>query len=256
MAIYLGAQLYTVRDFMRDEAAFAATLKKIAGIGYKNIQVSGAGDVSARCIKDEAERNGLGVVLTHTDSKRIREETDKVIADHDLFSCKGIGVGGMGGGYGFDADGIDRFTSDMAPAVEKIKAAGKVFLYHNHRNEFTKIDGRYAIERMLDNTDPEGFKLTLDIFWAAYSGIDCADFIRRYHDRIYCTHLKDIAIRGGEAVMTEVLEGNINFDPVIDMCKKYGIEWHLVEQDDTYGRDPFESLKISYDNLTERYDFR
>lgn len=28
-----------------------------------------------------------------------------------------------------------------------------------------------------------------------------------------------------------------------------GSEYFLIEQDDTYGRDPFESLKISRDNL-------
>ena len=30
-----------------------------------------------------------------------------------------------------------------------------------------------------------------------------------------------------------------------------GSEYFLVEQDDTYGRDPFESLKISHDNLVK-----
>ena len=28
-----------------------------------------------------------------------------------------------------------------------------------------------------------------------------------------------------------------------------GSEYFLIEQDDTYGRDPFESLRISRDNL-------
>ena len=30
-----------------------------------------------------------------------------------------------------------------------------------------------------------------------------------------------------------------------------GAEYFLVEQDDCYGRDPFESLKISRDNLVK-----
>ena len=35
------AQLYTVRDFCKDLDGFALTLKKIADIGYKYVQVSG-----------------------------------------------------------------------------------------------------------------------------------------------------------------------------------------------------------------------
>ena len=41
----LGAQLYTVRDFMKNEEDFARTMDKIAAIGYKYVQVSGIGDV-------------------------------------------------------------------------------------------------------------------------------------------------------------------------------------------------------------------
>ena len=37
----LGAQLYTVRDFTKTTDDFAETLKKVADIGYRTVQVSG-----------------------------------------------------------------------------------------------------------------------------------------------------------------------------------------------------------------------
>lgn len=37
----IGAQLYTVRDFCKDLDGFALTLKKVADIGYKYVQVFG-----------------------------------------------------------------------------------------------------------------------------------------------------------------------------------------------------------------------
>ena len=105
--------------------------------------------------------------------------------------------------------------------------------------------------------NPDGLKLTFDVYWGVNAGIDPAKFIQTHEGRVYCTHLKDMAVSDkGEIIMKECLDGNINFDPVIEMSKKCGVEYHLVEQDNTYGLDPFESLKISHDNLKSRYDFR
>ena len=48
--------------------------------------------------------------------------------------------------------------------------------------------------------------------------------------------------------MAEVMEGNLDWDSIIEAAQKAGSEWAMVEQD-ICQRDPFESLKISYDNL-------
>ena len=41
MKMCLGAQLYTVRDYMKNEADYRMMMKKIAEIGYKTVQMSG-----------------------------------------------------------------------------------------------------------------------------------------------------------------------------------------------------------------------
>ena len=53
-------------------------------------------------------------------------------------------------------------------------------------------------------------------------------------------------------VMAEVGEGNMNFDTIIEVCKKHGIKYHMVEQD-IVPADPFDSLAISYKNIMARY---
>ena len=62
----LGAQLYTVRDYMKNEEDFARTMERIAKIGYKYVQVSGIGDVSAQAIAKAVKDTGLKVILTST----------------------------------------------------------------------------------------------------------------------------------------------------------------------------------------------
>ena len=51
--------------------------------------------------------------------------------------------------------------------------------------------------------------------------------------------------------MTEVGEGNLDWDSIIEACDKAGAKWALVEQDICH-RCPFESMKMSYDYLTTK----
>ena len=249
--LHLGAQLYTVREFTKDETSFAATMKKIADIGYNCVQVSGTGPLRPGFVAEVAKENGIKVVLTHSSFERMRDETDVVIAEHNVFDCDAIGIGGIWG-TPRSYDGFMQFCENVAAISAKMKAAGKFFLYHNHRFEFEKYNGKYAIEIIMENTDPDAVKLTFDTYWATAGGVDPAQFIDKYGDRIYATHLKDMAVKNDAVLMTEMLTGNINFDSILKASADKNVIWHMIEQDDVY-MDAFESMKISYDNLLAAY---
>lgn len=247
----LGAQLYTVRDYMKTEEDFARTMDKIAAIGYKYVQVSGIGAVSAQAIAKAVKDTGLKVILTHTSGDRILKETDKVIEEHSLFGCDGIGIGGIFNYKPWGIESFKRFADDFAPAIEKITKAGKKFLYHNHKFEFERCpDGKLFLEYIM-NASPD-LMLTFDTYWAQAGGADPAAAIDKYKDKIFVTHFKDMRIINDAQVMAEVGEGNMNFDRIVESCIKAGIKYHMVEQD-IVPADPFESLAISYRNITSRY---
>jgi len=244
----LGAQLYTVRQYTQNEKDFAETIKKIADIGYKYVQVSGiGGGISPEFIRKFTDDNNIKVVLTHTSPERIKNETEKVIEEHEIFKCGGIGVGGM---FGVERseDGYKQFAENFASAVEKIKAAKKVFLYHNHDFEFIKYGGKTGIDILLENTDRDGFKLTFDTYWAQFAEVDPAGFIEKYKDRIFVTHLKDMAVINNKPEMTEVLTGIMDFNKILEVSENHDILWHFVEQDEVR-MDAFDSMKVSFDNL-------
>jgi sugar phosphate isomerase/epimerase len=44
-------------------------------------------------------------------------------------------------------------------------------------------------------------------------------------------------------------EGNLDMKAIIEAGLAMGSKYLIIEQDDTYGKDPFESLAISADNL-------
>jgi sugar phosphate isomerase/epimerase len=62
-------------------------------------------------------------------------------------------------------------------------------------------------------------------------------------------HLKDMTILNNQQTMAEVGEGNLNWPAILDACRAAGVQWYAVEQD-ICQRDPFESLAISYKNLS------
>lgn len=249
----LGAQMYTVRNFTKTNEEFERTMERLAEIGYKYVQVSGIGkEVTPETIAKASKDTGLKVILTHTDPKRILGETDKVIEEHTLYGCDGIGVGGIFGYSPFNLESFKRFADDFAPAIEKIKKAGKHFLYHNHMFEFEKLDGKLYLDYILD-ASPD-IELTLDVHWVQAGGADPAQCIEKYADRIFTTHLKDFTVTNNERMFAAVGEGNMNFDRIIDSCVKCGIKYNMVEQDSVpEGADPFECLAISYNNIMSRY---
>ena len=49
-------------------------------------------------------------------------------------------------------------------------------------------------------------------------------------------------------LFAEIGEGNLNWDGILEACRESDVEWYIVEQD-VCQRDPFESMKISFENL-------
>ena len=65
-------------------------------------------------------------------------------------------------------------------------------------------------------------------------------------------HLKDYAVTlNREILFGEVGVGNLNWDAIIREADKAGCEWFIVEQDSST-RDPFESIKMSFDFLLQK----
>ena len=86
----IGAQFYTIRDFCKDTDSFAETLKRVADIGYKYVQISGTCDYDALWLKENLEKNGLKCVVTHIWEGHLTADTDKIIENHKIFDCKTV----------------------------------------------------------------------------------------------------------------------------------------------------------------------
>lgn len=243
-----GAQLYTVRLFTQSVPDFQETMRRVAAIGYKTVQLSAIGScITPQIARETADEAGLEIALTHSDLNRILNDTEKLIRDHEVMGCKYIGIGSMPEKYR-NPDWIKRFAVDFKEPARMIKDAGMRLMYHNHAFEFEKTEGRYLIDYLLDGFAPDELGITLDTYWVQTAGGDVCQWIERLKDRIPCVHLKDRGIVKGQEVMAPVMEGNMNFPAILKALEQTDCEYALVEQD-TCQENPFVCLEKSWKNL-------
>jgi sugar phosphate isomerase/epimerase len=146
---------------------------------------------------------------------------------------------------------------------------GIALYYHNHHIEFAKYDGEYILDIIRESAPLLNFEL--DVHWIHRGGKDPVGVLKDYAGIVDLVHLKDYRIGQlppnayefqqagdfqafrtafeGVVQFAEVGEGNLDFQAIIDQSLSSGAKYLLVEQDNQYGRDPFDCLATSRDNL-------
>ena len=247
----LAAQLYTVRDFTQTPSGLAAALRQIRAIGYSAVQISAIGPIPDQEVKLILEDAGLRVCITHARGVWPWQGADleAIIAQHKLWDCPNVALGSMPDAYRSSEDGFHRFAAEANAVGELLHAAGLTFSYHNHSFEMVRFGQHTGLDILYAETDPRYLQAELDTYWIQHGGGDPAAWVRKLAGRMPVIHLKDMVVLNGAPIMAEVGEGNLNWPAILLACRETGVAWCAVEQD-VCQRDPFESLRISYDNLS------
>lgn len=246
----IGAQYYTLRASIKTIEDFDKTCRKVKEIGYKIVQISGT-PLSAAEMKAVLDKYDLKVVVTHLDFNDFLNNLDEVIEYNRTLGCELCGVGSMPMSYRNSVEGLNQFIKELNEVAAKVRENGMYMGYHNHAFEFAKLDERRTMDRLIAETDPELVKFIVDVYWLQIGGVNPAEFIRKLGERAMAIHFKDLCInpnKNFDVDMAEIGEGNLDWDNIISACDDAGAKWALVEQD-ICNRDPFESMKMSYDYL-------
>lgn len=257
----LGVQAYTFRNAYDGETADAKTLDKafktIKALGYDEIQTAGFGKVGLETYAELAHNAGIDIVGTHYDYNEMLNDTDEAMRKHkEILKTSIMGIGGMPG-YGRESkEGLFRFIDEANKIGDKVKKYGFKFTYHNHHFEFVKVDGEKTImDYLVEGLNPETISFCLDTHWVQRGGGNPTTWIEKLAGRIDILHLKDMAVvndNGIQPLITEIGNGNIDFDSVISVAEKTGVKYYCVEQDTCPG-DPMDSLKISAEYIKKHY---
>lgn len=252
-----GIQLYSVRDHMQTEADFAESIKKLADLGYKQVHTAGCPFDPARFVEIVKE-NGMSICGTHYGYEEMCNDVEGTIKLHRLWETNNIGSGGMPEFARHSLEGLKIFIDKFNEMAKIYAKEGFKLTYHNHAFEFHRIDGtKTLMDYLYEELDPENITFVLDTCWVQVGGADIRYWIEKLKGRIDILHLKDcmrvIFPDGNQGLgITEVGNGNIWMEGVIETARKCGIEYYIVEQDENWlGDDPFASAKASADYLSK-----
>ncbi|MGY8824916.1 MAG: sugar phosphate isomerase/epimerase family protein [Candidatus Latescibacterota bacterium] len=243
----IAAQLYTLRDFTKTPDDIRDTFNKVSELGYEAVQVSGMGAIEPQALKDIADASGLQIIATHISYQRICDEPEAVIAEHILWGCKHVAIGGLPQEYR-NEEGFSRFATEASVAAQPLIDAGLTFSYHNHSFELQHFGNRTGMQMLVEDSNPATFSFEIDTYWIQHGGANPVTWLQKLSDRMHVVHLKDMAMDGSKQLFAEVGEGNLEWEAILAACRQAGIEWYIIEQD-ACQRDPFASLKMSLDNL-------
>ena len=273
----IGIQMSTIKSKI-DELGAYGTLKACAELGYHCVEVSqipmtkeNVEGMKKACdefgIKIAACSAALEPMMPGMPGEYLVSDFDKIVADCKALNCEMLRIGMLPMTCMGSREKALDFVRRADEMAKRLKEHGIDLYYHNHHVEFVKYDGEYLLDIIKNNTKYMGFEL--DIHWIHRGGENPIEFIKKYDGRIRLLHLKDYRIAEvklpegqfdpktfmaaftNNVQFAEVGEGNLPIKECIEAGLEGGSEYFLIEQDDTYGRDPFKSLKISRDNLIE-----
>jgi len=232
----LGIQLYTLRDAMQD-GNHLPVLKELADIGYKGVEGHGFGYTPAEFRKIVED---LGMQVTSFFGANQTPETVNQFID-DAFA---LGVKDTVNGYGTKeyktVDAIKQTAEIVNAVASTITAAGLSYSMHNHFWEFEVVDGRFAIEWLLDEC-PD-VTLELDLYWCTNFGANKAfDMATKFKDRIKLVHVKDGPMVRDEP-MTAAGTGKVDLADAIPASDP---NWLILEMD-FCATDMMEAVRDSY----------
>lgn len=253
----LGVQLYSIRDAIANN--LEAALEKLAGLGYKNLEIYGYDGKffgkSGREFQTILNNTGLKVISSHhmagiaTDGHgTLSKGWERAVED-----INGVGAQYMVCAFLFPSERTPEIYQSLPRLFEKsaeiARNANIQFAYHNHDFEFGPFGNATIYDFLLQNTAPDLVKMELDLYWISKAGQDPLAYFEKYPRRFPLWHVKDM--EAGTKNFTEVGNGTIDFDRIFAAKEQAGLQHWFVEQDQSKG-DIFESLKKSSDYLRQK----
>ena len=272
----IGVQMMMFREKVPEIGAYAV-LQRLAEIGYHSIEVSqiamtpeNVAEMKRACDDFGVEVAACSAALEPMGPGRgdaLTTDFDKIVADCKALDTRFLRIGMLPMTYMGNREKALDFVARADEMAERLAEHGIELYYHNHHVEFEKYDGKYLMDIIKESTTRLGFEL--DVYWIQYGGENPVSYIKQYAGRVKLLHLKDYRIKLdlsplagagmdrakfmqvflGAVQFAEVGEGNLPMKEIIDTGLACGSEHFLVEQDNQYGRDPFDCLITSRDNL-------
>ena len=230
-----GFQVWTIRkDLLAD---FPGTLKKMAAMGYSEVEMcsplgySMAGfkslnEMSGTEMRKIVEDAGLKCTSSHFTDAELRDSLDNRIEWAQEMGMKQMVCSMFRVPREATMDDWKKAAQELNVMGEKTKAAGLQMGYHNHHFEFQKINDELIYPVLMEEFDPELVKMQFQVA-VVNIGYLAADYFRKYPGRFISAHLTDYAADNETEV--PVGQGIVDWDDLFEAAKTGGVQNFFVE---------------------------
>jgi sugar phosphate isomerase/epimerase len=248
----IGLELFMVRELLAEDPA--STLKQVASIGYKEVELGPKQDPGK--LDADLRAAGLTAVSSYFSVPKTLDDWKEAV---DMAHGYGLRYIVVGDNPRLDADAWKRHADFFNECGRVSLASGIQFCYHAHFHEFAATGGTSGYDILLTHCDPKLLKMEMDIFWVIYAGKDPIHYWQSYPGRFPLLHIKDL--RKGVAIhhqeppseagpnpFAPVGQGTIDWPRIFSHVHEAGAHHIFVEQD-RCTLPPIQAMKISYDYL-------
>lgn len=274
----LGVQMMMLKDKVAAQGMFPV-LQQVRELGYDAVEVSQIPMTEENVAALERGRSELGIDVGALSvalkpgpvgtGDNLEEHFDKVVADCTRLGARFVRIGMMP----FDAmaskEACEDWAAECEAAAQRFAPEGITLCYHNHHVDLAQFDGERIFDIVRRVAPSVGFEV--DLHWVQRGGMAPLDMLKQYSGVCRIIHVKDFRVvplppsamellENGDmagfysvfvniAQFAEVGSGNMNWPALLPAAQHAGAEYFFVEQDDTYGRDPFDCLADSREYL-------
>jgi sugar phosphate isomerase/epimerase len=234
----IGLQLYSVRDALA--ADYSGTLETVKNMGYTGVELFG-NHLPAPETKALLERFGLVAIAHHFGLGELEK---------DFAACaervRAIGTNTLVCAWSMPTSEQpwEAILEALTQIVQKAKAAGLQFLYHNHDHEISQsVAGQRVMDAILERVDGE-----IDIAWLTAGGVDAALYLEQHAKKAKLQHIKDVRLEDGKWQTVELGQGVVPLQSCLALQTPQ-TAWLIVEQD--HSPHPMQSAQNNLGWLTE-----
>jgi sugar phosphate isomerase/epimerase len=245
MNLPIGFQAYEIiADLNKD---WAGTLRKMAGFGYRFIDMVSTGPYAARTAKDlkaSFDAVGLGCDNCHWGYANFNTSFGPTVTYSQALGVKSV-VCGPGprrktaDDWKFMADELNRFGA-------MTQKEGLFLAYHNHEIEFQKTpEGTVPYDILMAGTDPKLVRFQIDVGNLTFGGGNAYDYLAKYPTRYFSIHAKDFA--PGKAAVP-VGSGILDWRKIFALSKAAGIR-SIVSEVGAYNASTLQGVTLEPPSL-------
>lgn len=246
----IGCQTYPVREALGRD--FEGTLRQIAAIGYKTIEMcsppgyrnSGYGplvDLKAAAMRKTIHDAGLRCESCHYQFRELKENLDERIAFAKELGLQQMVLSTFGVPQDAPLSAWTEAAGELNQIGRKVRQAGMQLGFHNHNFEFREIDGVLVYDHLMKTFDPGLVKMQFQVSVISL-GYEAATYLNKYPGRFLSLHLQDWS--AADKKQTAVGQGNVDWKKLFAAAKTGGVRNYFVELD-------MDMMKASYAYLHE-----